>query len=464
MRETKRRIEIFSFYDYRGIAEHLEKMAAKGWLIEKMESFGWTYRRIEPKKLHFELVYYPKASVFDPEPSDEQNEFYDFCAHTGWRIACSSGQTQIFYNERENPVPIETEAELELQAIHDSAKKSFFPSNLLLLAVAIFQLYLSFRSFRRNPIHYLSGSPVTGAVPIFLILALIYIVELTSYLRWYAKAKIAVGQGELPRGRSTSRFQQGALMVVGGIFLYDLFEMFVSKDFLLRWMGIIMILYPILVLVIVKGVKEFLKRKKIEKKLSFLVALLTAIILSFGMSAGLLTVMEYASSHGRFADKGEETYEFEGNTFVLHQDELPLTLEDLMEEDGEIYVKRCEERNSPLLAHYDISQQPRFDAPLFRELPDLHYTVTSFRTPFLYDFCKESLLHPRRPDWQERWEYRREDPAPWGANEVYRRYRFGEVAENSYLLCYDNTLVEIRFSWDPTAEQKRTVGEKLREY
>ena len=62
MKDKKRRIELFSFFDYTGIARHLTKMAEKGWLIEKMSSFGWTYRRIKPQKLHFFVSYYPKAS------------------------------------------------------------------------------------------------------------------------------------------------------------------------------------------------------------------------------------------------------------------------------------------------------------------------------------------------------------------------------------------------------------------
>ena len=117
MKNRKRRVELLSFYDHVGISRHLEKMAAKGWMLEKITNLGWVYRRIEPKQLHFTVSYYSKASEFDPEPTEDQKTFYDFCAHTGWQLACSSAQLQIFYNERENPTPIETDAKLEVQAI-----------------------------------------------------------------------------------------------------------------------------------------------------------------------------------------------------------------------------------------------------------------------------------------------------------------------------------------------------------
>lgn len=83
MKRTKRRIEHLSFFDHTGISSHLEKMAAKGWMIEKVTNTGWVYRRIEPKNIHFAVSYFPKASEFDPEISEEQKMFHDFCAHTG---------------------------------------------------------------------------------------------------------------------------------------------------------------------------------------------------------------------------------------------------------------------------------------------------------------------------------------------------------------------------------------------
>lgn len=48
-----------------------------------------------------------------------------------------------------------------------------------------------------------------------------------------------------------------------------------------------------------------------------------------------------------------------------------------------------------------------------------------------------------------------------GANEAYRLYDSNSGASNEYLLCYDDFLVEINFSWEPTVEQMAVVGEKL---
>ena len=55
MKNRKRRVELLSFYDHVGISRHLEKMAAKGWIHEKIKNLGLVYRRIYPKQLHFKL-------------------------------------------------------------------------------------------------------------------------------------------------------------------------------------------------------------------------------------------------------------------------------------------------------------------------------------------------------------------------------------------------------------------------
>ena len=145
MKETKRRLETFSFYDRTGLEAHLARMAAEGWLVEKIGQFFWYYRKIEPKTLTFSVTYFPKASQFDPRPSEEQETFYDFCAHTGWVLAAANAQLQVFYNERPDPVPIETDPVQEVETIHRAMKKSFLPAQLLLAVCGGFKIcgYLS---------------------------------------------------------------------------------------------------------------------------------------------------------------------------------------------------------------------------------------------------------------------------------------------------------------------------------
>ena len=48
---------LYAFYDHTGMARHLEKMAQKGWMLDRIHTNGlWRYRRIEPQTLHFAVT------------------------------------------------------------------------------------------------------------------------------------------------------------------------------------------------------------------------------------------------------------------------------------------------------------------------------------------------------------------------------------------------------------------------
>jgi len=128
MKETKRCLCNFSFYDQQAIQEKLEDMASKGWMLEKTGSFLWTYKRIEPKKLRFSVTYFPSASDFDPGPTDGELTKIDYCRQDGWVLVTSWGVMQIFYSENVDAVPIETEPVTQVENIRRSMKKNvLFP-------------------------------------------------------------------------------------------------------------------------------------------------------------------------------------------------------------------------------------------------------------------------------------------------------------------------------------------------
>lgn len=462
MKNTKRRIEPLSFYDHTGISRHLEKMAAKGWMIEKITNTGWVYRRIEPKKIHFAVSYYPKASEFDPEPSEEQKMLHDFCAHAGWELVCTSAQMQIFCNERENPTPIETEPELELQAIHASAKKSFIPSYIILLIIGLVNGGLWISSLLGDPIGVLSSPTKLFTGLAWLMMLLLCAVDLICYFRWHAKAAIAAERGEFLKAPSTSVFQKIILIVVMGGAMFWGVNHIVCGDPLRRTVTILVGIYVPALFIIVNATKEFLKRKKAARGVNLTLTVITSFVVSFGMMGLIVYGTLTASSRGWFADKNEETYEYKGSTWVVHQDELPLVVEDLVDVDYDGYIKERRGDESLILGQLTMHQRPRLGAAGYANIPQLEYTVTIVKIPALYDLCKERLMYEKeelRPLIKQ--EYRAENAEPWGANEAYHLHDPEYGPENFWLLCYDGLIVELGLDWEPTAEQMAIVGEKL---
>lgn len=139
-KNVKRRIAWFAAYDRCGMESYLEKMAEKGWLLDKIDALGWRYHRVEPAKIHFAVTYFADASIFDPVLPDGQEAYLSYCQKAGWYLAANSAQFQAFYSEEEEPVPIETDAVTQVRNTHRVMMKSQVMAFILLLILSIFSL------------------------------------------------------------------------------------------------------------------------------------------------------------------------------------------------------------------------------------------------------------------------------------------------------------------------------------
>lgn len=187
MLKTKYEYNFYSFYDHTGMEQHFEKMAAQGWLIEKLGYF-WRYRRIGPQALRFSVVYYSEASEFDPtKPSEGELTFYDFCAQAGWNKAASRAQMNVFYNEDANAVPIETDAALQVETLHQSMKKEQLIAWFLMLALALWIFFDMRMGFIRD---FAAALSCLSALSAILILC-----SCSCCVRWSLVATTSGGAG-----------------------------------------------------------------------------------------------------------------------------------------------------------------------------------------------------------------------------------------------------------------------------
>lgn len=456
MKDTKREYSFYEIYDRTHIERHLEDMAARGWLLEKMGNYGWAYRRIEPKKLHFSACYYPKASVFDPELSDGQLEFADFCAHTGWTLAATNGQLQAFYNGREDPVPIATDPAVELEAIHKSAKKSVLIAYGALLLMGLLNASSMLLTLLGDPIGFLARGSSLCAFCSALILILMGAVELCGYFLWRKRAKRAAEQGMFCPTPDCSLFAKACLALILLCFAGVMLSVIFSGRRMVQLVTGLLLIYLALLYAAVNGTRELLKRKKVSASVNRAATLGVDVVLGLLMMA-LLLLFAF-----RVVDLGIDEPDFA---------ELPLTTEELTGEDypEEWYFRSTSDQSSPLLAQYTAHQYAsthRIDAKEYHDLPGLDYTITDVRAAFLFDLCKNRLLHADDPEPIEQEygylnEYCPDDPAPWGAEEAWRFYWWKDEPLNRWLLVYGDRLVEIDLDWEPTTEQMATVGEKL---
>lgn len=185
MKKTRRDWIPFSFYDHTGMEKHLEKMAQKGWMLEELTSFGWKYREIQPQKLHFSVSFDTRASEFEPEPTEEQYTFQEFCQRSGWKLAAASGQMQVFYNEEEDPLPIQTDPEMEVRMVGKLARR-MVPAYLILLVLGFFVGGSWCYSLIHTPIKLLTTPGSTFMGLCWLGLFVYSVTDLITYLAWRA--------------------------------------------------------------------------------------------------------------------------------------------------------------------------------------------------------------------------------------------------------------------------------------
>lgn len=455
MKQTKRRIEVRSFYDRTGIEQHLEKMAAKGWMIERVDGFGWRYRRIEPQTLRFAVAYFPKASDFDPGPTEEQQVYHDMAEQTGWHYAGSWAQMQFFYTDQPDAVPIETDPELELETIHAAMKKSFLPWCGMLLAISLFYLIRLLADLSSDPIGVFSRGLSLSLFVQWPLLVVECIVEIAAYLFWRRRAQKAAACGEFVDTPNIHPFRCVVLVVWLVCFVLGWLFTLTSSSPFLRIVSISIMLYVLLMMAAVQGVKQLLKNRKVSRGVNMAVTLAVDVAMGLILLVGIVFGVLRAVDSGAFQQESTP-------------DELPLTLAALWGDElpEAIYTSDWTQTGSPFAAVYS-GKQEAYQLEQGVSTPSLEYTVTVVKMPALYERCRAQLVDKKIEISYRQIDvvtYRIATPcdaAPWGANEAFQVTWENDIPGDDYLLCYDRALVEISFNWSPTDDQKAMVGATL---
>lgn len=456
MKQTRRRMETLSFYDHTGISAHLEKMAEKGWMLERIANYGWIYRRIEPRKIHFAVSYYPKASEYDPEYPVDQQMFHDFCAHTGWKLVCTTFQMQVFCNEGENPTPIETDPVLEVETIHASVMKTYFWCYLVLLVLSVIFGGLFLMGIYGNIIATLADPTKVFGGFCWLLVFVLAVTELTAYFRWYNKAGEAAEQGFFLDTPNTAVIQKISLclLIIAGIFL--VVNYIAAGNLMMLFILAGMSICMGMTYFVTDGIKRLYKKWKLARNKNRVVSFLLTWLVTF-MAVNLVTF-------GTMELKERGAFE---NRDTITQEEHPLRVEDLLEVQHQ-YVVEGSPKESILLAYHHVRQRPWFNVEDWSAVPHMEYELVQVKWPFLYDGVKSQLVkevtqaNMLQIAYEDRDQLKAVDAAPWGALEAWSVVDVNDdLGMNRYLLCYENLLVDIRFSWEVTSEQMAVVAEKF---
>lgn len=187
----KRSFCTFELYETEALAEYLERMARKGWMLEKFGKL-LTFHRIRPADLKFNVTIMENASVFDSFQDDRLTEFRELCRDAGWEYAGTNGLMQIFYSRNPDAVPIHTDKELQFQILSRNVFGKLLPVYGLLLLITIIGMAVQIKGFDTADL----ASDLSLTVPLsFLLSAVISLCMLCSVFSWYRKNRKALREG-----------------------------------------------------------------------------------------------------------------------------------------------------------------------------------------------------------------------------------------------------------------------------
>ena len=457
MKENKRCLANFSFYDQPAIQKTLEDMAAQGWMLQKTGRFFWTYRQIPPQKLRFAVTYFPDASDFDPAPTDEQLTKEEFCAMDGWQLAARFGSMQIFYSAQPDIVSIETDPLTQVENIHCAMKKAVLFPQLISLALVLVVCLSQFALFRQDPIDFLSRGTQLYLVPLWLEMLVISLIEIAACFSWYRKAQKAAEDGVFLPVKSRKKVN----MLFSLLSLFFLLLILSSINASLAVI-VIALLIVCLTSLAAYGIKQHLKKKGVSRSVNQVVTIASVVLLMLLLNAAAIAAVISGYIHLPNESTPIGTYTYDNMTWDIYDDPLPLTIEDLMAVNVQ-WSKQQKQQETILLASTTCSQRALLTES--RLAPDLKYTVITPKIPALYPLAKQALLDAHQDIVHGASVFRDSyfpiDAAPWQAEEAYQLH-WSDTSLDTYLICWPDRIVEIHFSWTPTPEQIAIVCDKLR--
>lgn len=455
MRDKKRCRNDLDLYDYRGVERHLADMAAKGWRLEKAGARIWIYRRAEPARIHYAVTYIPDSSQFNPGPTKSQQSLAELCAAAGWEKVCDWYQMQIFVSAAEKPVPLETDEALRLEVIHRSMKRNFLPGNTVLLLFSLVMAALWVKTMATDPIRLFLSNAYLFTGMLWILASAAEIVILGSYRLWYQRSSRAVAEGGTCAAvRRFPRWVNRVLPVFLGGYcvVYILTECLTSDRRFLGFGAVYLALFALLG-ILVRGTTAFLRRRGASWGKNLAGTLAVDIVMGFALMGGLTV---FAIRYDWFGLDGA-TYMLEHMEWDVEPMEIPLTVSDLTEREYSHIRRRCYRSGSVFLTRREYWDRGMLEGE--RRSASVSYVVMETGSEWLYrkaveDLTREEIATP----WDVTWEM--EDPAPWGAETVYRRYLDGEPSRR-YVLCYPGRIVEFSPDEEPTESQMHTVKERL---
>ncbi|MCI6465236.1 MAG: DUF2812 domain-containing protein [Faecalicatena sp.] len=110
MKNRKRILKQFHYWECDTFAEYLHNMSARGWHFKGWK-LGLIFEKGEPEDIEYAVEVFPKGSEMDTRPEPEAQEYAEYCGAAGWKLVDGRRKFCVFRKERRDAVPIVTPEE-----------------------------------------------------------------------------------------------------------------------------------------------------------------------------------------------------------------------------------------------------------------------------------------------------------------------------------------------------------------
>ena len=453
MKTTEYRAETFSPFDLRGTEEHLSAMAAQGWRLESIGRFLWKYRRAQPAAVRYAAACPPAAG----EDGDLRDQLYfqELCAAAGWEKVTDWASLQIYASEAPAPVPLETDEALRLEVVHQSMRRTYLKTcrNSLIISLLLLALWLS--NLWARPHAFLISGVALWTFAACLLMTLLNVFSIAGYFSWYRRSRRSVEEGgvlaAVPRYYRIVNRLPAVLLVLTCLILVPL--VFMARDAESGLSLAAAVTGSALGVGLGWAVKRLSDKRGWDgytRAAAVILSLLALLAVLSGL-AGALDLPERI----RLSGPEVPSYTWNGREWDQEPQPLPLTLADLTGEDWP-HVRRTArtEGRTPFASETVYTETAAREDGAGA---DLLYTVTDVPNERL---CRAVLDDIRTgPSFLE---YQSEDPAPWGAEAVYRLCYSDGRQTGEWLILWPGRIAAFRTEGlNLSPEQKALAGERL---
>lgn len=438
--KRKQRLENFVFYDTESVTAHLEDMAQKGWALKDVTNPLWTYEEIAPEKRTYRTAFYPANQVYALNAADKQEEYIAYCEQAGWHYVTSWDNMLIFYTTAENPIPLETDEALRLEATHKAMKRSWLSVHIVLGVLFLLNIIFYIADLVKQPLTVIADGNALFRNALFAVVLVYACVAVCSYLQWRKESLSAVENGGfcMPVSPNTRRFQKIFFPIEIFAGLWFCLDRFLPDDMLTPKVFLAFVAFVFLLWLLFQ--KLHLPVKACGAILFFVVAMVP---MFYSMVSLSLEVEKARENHtSPWGDPYVVTLpNGERETILLQKDEIPLTTADLTEvpEDA-VYTTARKEQSSPLATKQECLQEIPDGAP---QAPQMTYEIMDVSLEALTSHCLAAYMER---DTRPTPDLTYESFALSGTDGAWQLFTNGTPLPQ-YLFYKDNRIVVLRPDW-----------------